>query len=195
MPLDSWQRSQHKNSAKRDNRPGPVGIHPVAQNRDAEYRDDSSKQGPYGWQPALQHPAQPSTHERCNQNLPDPGMTEKLPGREDQSLPGRIHRHIRGLLDDVEAFEMHPHGVSRIGKPAVSERVRREQIAEFIVKARLRYPEDGYECGADHDDAGADQNDGELPTPGNLLEARSKQRRGSRPPVSAMQDQQEKQGK
>jgi hypothetical protein len=46
-------------------------------------------------------------------------------------------------LNDVEAFEMNPHGMRGIGKPAVSEGVGREQVAEFVIEAGLRNAEDG----------------------------------------------------
>jgi hypothetical protein len=51
---------------------------------------------------------------------------------ENQTLRWRILGHIRGPLDDMETFEMHPHRMSCVGQSPVSESVRCEQIAEFV---------------------------------------------------------------
>ena len=40
---------------------------------------------------------------------------------------------IGRFLNDAEGFEVNPHGMRRIGEPPVSERVCRQQVAEFIV--------------------------------------------------------------
>jgi len=47
-----------------------------------------------------------------------------------------------GFLNDVETFEMDPHGMGGIGEPAVSESVGREQIAEFVVVIGLGNADD-----------------------------------------------------
>src|SRR5208283_2840444 len=90
---------------------------------------------------------------------------------ENQALCGRIHRHVGGLLDDVEAFEVDPHGVRGIGEPAVSEGVGCEQIAELIVPARLWDTENRNEAGSEYDYAKADQKHGEPLSPGQTGEA------------------------
>src|ERR1700722_6100509 len=82
-------------------------------------------------------------------------MTEQLSGREHQSLRRRIHGHVRGLFNDVEAFEVNPHRVGGIGDSSVSERVRSQEVAELIVPARLRNPEDGYQGDAQYYYAGS----------------------------------------
>ena len=83
------------------------------------------------------------THERGGQQLPDPGMSEPLSSRQYETLCWRVHRHVGWLLNDVEAFEMYPHGMGRIGQASVSKGIGREQIAEFIIPSRRGNSEDG----------------------------------------------------
>src|SRR6266699_1433583 len=81
--------------------------------------------------------------------LSNPGMPEALAGREHQSLSRRIHTHVGRLLDDVETFEVYPHGVRRIGYSAMRESIGGQQVTEFIVPMRLGNPEHRNEGGAD----------------------------------------------
>ena len=60
-----------------------------------------------------------------------------LPHRQNQSLGRMVLRSVRRMLEDVHAFEMRPHGVRRVGEPAGSKRIRRQQIAELIGDDRL----------------------------------------------------------
>src|SRR5271166_3403052 len=63
-------------------------------------------------------------------------MTQHLTQGQHQALRRRIHRRIRGMLNDVEALEKYPHRMRGIREAAVSERIGSEEIAEFIVPAR-----------------------------------------------------------
>ena len=69
-------------------------------------------------------------------------MPQQLPCRQNQSLRRRIHRYVCWAFDDVEAFEVNPHGMSGVRDFPVSERIRREQIAELVVPPRVRNAKD-----------------------------------------------------
>jgi hypothetical protein len=45
------------------------------------------------------------------------------------------------MLDDVEALEVLPHRMGRIGEAPVGEGIRRQQVAEFIVCVWLGHAE------------------------------------------------------
>ena len=99
---------------------------------------NAAEQRPCRRQPALKHPAQRGAHERGNEPLTDPGMSQTLAQRQDQALRRRIHGHVSRLLDDMKALEMHPHRMGRIREPAVREGVSGQKIAELVMPARFR---------------------------------------------------------
>src|SRR5256885_16902161 len=88
-------------------------------------------------------------------------MTKELPSHQHQSLPRRIHAHVCRLLDDVETFEVDPHGVRRIGYSAVRESIGGEKVTEFIIPVRLRNPEYGNQGGTDAENLESDPNERE----------------------------------
>ncbi len=63
--------------------------------------------------------------------------TNQLPEREEESWSGVKGRAIRRLLDDCEALKVDPHRMGGICNPALSKRVRHEQVAELIGDRRL----------------------------------------------------------
>ena len=73
-------------------------------------------------------------------------MEDHLADGEEHSLRRKIHRRIRGLLNNVEGFKMDPHGMSGIGEAAVRESVRHQKIAEFIVHAGRRNRQNRQQC-------------------------------------------------
>ena len=64
-------------------------------------------------------------------------MAEQFSGRQRHSLGRRIHRCVRRMLEDMKSVQKNPHRMWRIGQPAMSKSVCRQQIAEFIVNFRL----------------------------------------------------------
>src|SRR4029077_610225 len=68
-------------------------------------------------------------------------MPEQLPRRQYQPLRRGIHRHVRGMLDDVEALEVNPHRVSGVCDSPVSIRVRGKQVAVLVVPVRVHNSE------------------------------------------------------
>ena len=68
-------------------------------------------------------------------------MSYELPRCQQQALRRWVHRHIRRLLNDVEGFEMDPHGMSRIGQASMCKSICRQQITEFIMSIGLRNAE------------------------------------------------------
>src|SRR6202043_1027245 len=103
-------------------------------------------------QPTLQHPAQSGTHESGHEELTNPRMTQELSSGQNQTLGWGINRHVRRLLNDVETFEMDPHGMSWVGNFAVRESVGRQQVTEFVVILRLGNTQNWEERDANHDD-------------------------------------------
>ena len=77
--------------------------------------------------------------------MSDPRLTKPLTGCKDEALRGRIHGHVGRLLNDVETLKVNPHGMRGVRKPAVSESVSGEQVAELVVESRLWNTEDGDE--------------------------------------------------
>ena len=51
----------------------------------------------------------------------------------------------------MKCFKMHPHRVRRIGQPPVRERIRRQQITEFIVIVRQRSAQENCPEAANHE--------------------------------------------
>ena len=70
-------------------------------------------------------------------------MSQPLAGSQNQPLRRRIHRHVGRLLNDVEALEVRPHRMRRVGHASVREGVGREQITELIIPARRGNSKDG----------------------------------------------------
>jgi len=65
-------------------------------------------------------------------------MTQKrLPHRQQQPLSRWIHRFVVRQLQNVEALEVLPHWMRGICDAAGSEGIRRQQIGELVVHARL----------------------------------------------------------
>ena len=61
-------------------------------------------------------------------------MTEnQLADREHRPLSRLRETLVRGLLENAERLEVHPHGVRGIGEASVSEGISGEQVAEFVV--------------------------------------------------------------
>ena len=88
-------------------------------------------------------------------------MPEPFAGRQHQSLRRRVHRHVGRLLDDVEALEVHPHGMWRIGHAPVREGVGGKQITEFIIPARGGNAKHGNQGDAKGNHQQPDHNDGQ----------------------------------
>ena len=55
-----------------------------------------------------------------------------LSRRQYHALRRVMHGSVRRMLEDVHAFEVHPHWMGRIRKPAGSERIRRQKIAVLV---------------------------------------------------------------
>ena len=125
MFLNPRERPQHQCPAQRDYGCAPISVHPIAQNAQPQYCQHSAKQSPRWRQPPLQRPAQSRAHRGRDQQLSDPRMPQQLPHRKHQSLRRWVHRHIRGMLNDVEALEVNPHRMCGIRDLSVRERVRR----------------------------------------------------------------------
>ena len=134
--FDPRQRSQRQGAAQSDDRAAPVAVHPVTEKPEAQHRHQSAQESPCRGHPSLQHPRDRRAHEGSYQQLPDPGMPQPLAGSQNQPLCRSVHRHIGRLLNDMEALEVLPHGMRRVGHASVREGVGREQIAEFIIPAR-----------------------------------------------------------
>jgi hypothetical protein len=62
-------------------------------------------------------------------------------------------------VNDVEAFEVDPHGMGWIREPSVSESVGSEQITELVMRVRLWDSEDGYKRNTNDYDADSDECD------------------------------------
>ena len=61
----------------------------------------------------------------------------QLPGRQSESLGGRILRHVGWLVDDVKTLEMDPHWMGGIRQAPVRKCIGREQVAKLIVHTRF----------------------------------------------------------
>ena len=94
-------------------------------------------------------------------STPIHGFPKELSGGQRHSLRGRIHRGIRRVLDDVKCVKENPQGMRRICQASVSESVRREQVAEFIVDLRLWHGHPGQQRDARNDCDCADGQHGE----------------------------------
>ena len=77
----------------------------------------------------------PTLSQTPSQGLPANDLTSS----QGETLRGRVHGHVGGLLQDMLTFEVHPHGVGRIGQAAGRKSIRCQQIAELILKMRLGY--------------------------------------------------------
>ena len=80
-------------------------------------------------------------------------MSHHLTRGQHEALRRRVHRHVRRLLNDVESFKVNPHGVGGVGEATVRESIGGEQIAEFVVPARLGNADHRYQGGAHDNDA------------------------------------------
>jgi hypothetical protein len=68
-------------------------------------------------------------------------------------------------LNDVETFEVDPHGMSGIGELTVSESVGCQQVTELIVICGLGNAEDWYKCESKPDHAETDEQHAEALVP------------------------------
>ncbi len=71
-------------------------------------------------------------------------MTEEHFARgQNQPLRGKVHRHIRRLHGDLDAFKVLPHRGCRVGKMARGEGIGSEQKTEVVLHKRQRNGADG----------------------------------------------------
>ncbi len=75
-------------------------------------------------------------------------MSEAFAESQNQALGGRIHGHVGRPLNDVKAFEMDCHGMSRIGQMPVHESVGGKKITELVVPAGFRNAKNRNQRGA-----------------------------------------------
>lgn len=73
---------------------------------------------------------------------------EHLADGENESLSRRVHGGVGGLLQYMQAFEMSPHRVDRIGQPSMRKGIRSQQVAEFVMNRRFRHPDPDGDGGA-----------------------------------------------
>src|SRR5262249_54952837 len=112
--------------------------------------------------PSLQHPTGGGA-EQSDENAP-PGKrptSESLPDRKKNTLRGWVHGSVGRLLQDMQIFKVDPHGMWRIGDPAVREGIGGEQKAELIVNAGLRNRLDRKNCDARRHGQAADEKNSE----------------------------------
>src|SRR5881275_608684 len=139
MLLDSRESAHYKCATDTGNGSAPIAIRPVTESSQPNDYQHSAEQGPFRGQPTLEHPAYCCAHESDTEpNSPERVAKHNLTGCKKQSLRRVKHRHVGRPLIDMECFEVDPHGVRRIGEPAVSERVRHQQIAELVMDSRNR---------------------------------------------------------
>src|SRR5580704_13113669 len=154
----SRKRAHNERSSGSSYEPSPIAIHPVTKNSEPQDHEHPTEQRPTGWKPPLKHPNDARAHGGCAEKHTNPRMAEKLTDRQNGTLGGRVLGHIRRMLVDVERVEVDPHWMGRIRKPAMSERIRSQQITELIPNVRDRYRKDrqqsdsqkcgsgGYQC-------------------------------------------------
>ncbi len=91
----------------------------------------------------MQHPAQRGAHERRDEQLPDPRISQTLAHSQNQTLRRRIHRHVSRTLDDVKTFEVRRHGMRRVRELAMGEGIGGQKITKLVVPPRLRNAKKG----------------------------------------------------
>ena len=134
----SGQRPQHQSAADGWRRSSPIAVHPVPEKPQAQDHQQTAEQRPTRRQPALQHPADGRAHQGGAEVHPRPGVAREADARsQNQSLRRLVHRHVGGLLERMNAFQVLPHGMRRIRQPPRRERVGREEIDELIGDERL----------------------------------------------------------
>ena len=154
--------AEHQQTADGRRRSAPVAIDPIAEQAQAEHGHETAEQSPSGGQPALQHPAEQGAHHGDAQVDAGPGTTgHHLARRQNQSLRRVVHGSIGRMLDDVHAFEVHPHGMGGVGEAARSESIRRQEIAELVGDDGLADGQHGQEESARGQGGGAGEEDGQ----------------------------------
>ena len=114
-----------------------IGIGPVTERAQAQHGNGAAQQRPTRRQPCLQHPTQGRAHQRAHDQQPDPGISQNyLAGRKQQSLPRKIHRLIRRLHGDVDAFKVRPHRGCRIREAPVRKGVASQEKTEVVGNER-----------------------------------------------------------
>ena len=78
------------------------------------------------------------------QTVARPGVAGNLSGdARTRTYPRRrVLRRVGRPVDDVRGLEVRPHRVRRVREPAVRERIRRQEVAEFVGDDRLRHPDE-----------------------------------------------------
>ena len=84
-------------------------------------------------------------------------MTEYLSECQHRTLPGRIFRHVRRLLVNVDGIQEDPHRVGRVSQSSMGESVAGQQIAKFVMsdghghRRQPQHAEPGHNgCRGDH---------------------------------------------
>jgi hypothetical protein len=132
-PCNSRQSAKNECASGGGNRAAPVAVHPIAGDAEFHRYQCSAQESPTRGHPRLQHPKNCGTHCRIAQQDADPRMAENLAEREDEALRRGIHRGIGREPIDMKSLEADPHGMRRIGQPAVDESIGHEEVAEFVV--------------------------------------------------------------
>ena len=168
---DPRQGAQDQNPTDRRRGPTPVGVHPRAHQREAENRQQTSEKRPLRRQPALKHPAHQRAHQPRAEPDPVPGMGPNNFGNGQQK--GRrngIDGRVGGLVKNIYRLKVLPERMRGIRQPAGSERVRQQQIPEFIRYQRARHAQRRQQGGANNQRQSAHQQDGLRPVIGELRE-------------------------
>ena len=161
MPLDSGQRSQDKRSSDCRQRSPTVAVHPIGEAGKPHYGQQPAQQSPTRRHPPLQHPTDRRAHGARAEPYANPGVSRKdLAQSHDQALGGIVHRHVGGFLIDVDALKVNPHRVSWICEASVREGIRCQQVAEIVMKSRLRNRHVGQQGSADRQCQNAHHKDG-----------------------------------
>ena len=101
--------------------------------------NDPAKKRPGGRKKTQEHPVdRRGSSGRDEPNADERLIAEELSDGQGQALCGRVFAHVGGADQNVRCFKMLGKRRSRVGQASMSEGVGGEEIAEFILHARLR---------------------------------------------------------
>src|SRR5262245_59142431 len=104
--------AEHQRSPCRCYRAAPVGLRPISSDshNGINRGENPAQNSPARRDPRIQHPTNSGAHQAEGHPYADNGVTTyELTCRQDESLSGRVLRHVGRLLNDMKTLKMHPH--------------------------------------------------------------------------------------
>ncbi len=133
----SGQRSENQASRRSGERASPIAVHPLVERSEFHDSQQAAHERPTGRGPAAQHPITERAKRRHRDQHRGPGSAEDHPAEgQRRALANRVDRAVSWLLQDEKRLEEPMERMRRIRQAKMPQRVRHQQMTEFVINIR-----------------------------------------------------------